>query len=113
MIELGQLEEQYREFEKRKTRVVAISLDEQESARKTQEKFPHLVIVADAEARLAGAVDVIHKKSAPDGGDTTAPTTLVVDGNGIVRWTFRAERFLTRLSPEQVLAAVDAHVPGH
>jgi peroxiredoxin len=112
MIELGQLEGQHQEFAKRKTRVVVASLEGLEKAKKTQEQFPHLVVVADAERKLATAVRVIHQKSAPDGGDTSAPTTVLVDGRGTVRWTFRPERLLTRLSPGEVLAALDEHVPA-
>src|SRR5262245_29884103 len=112
MTELGQLEAEYREFDKRKARVVVISLEGQETAQATQADFPHLVVVADADRQVAGALDVIHHHSAPDGGDTTAPTTILVDGGGTVRWTFRPDRFLTRLSPAQVLAALDEHMPG-
>ena len=111
MVELGQLEEAHAEFAKRNARVVAISLEDQETAKETQADFPHLVVVADPERHLAKALEVIHVGSNPAGGDTTAPTTIVVDGAGRVRWTFRPDRFLTRLSPAEVLAALDKHVP--
>jgi peroxiredoxin len=110
MIELGELEAEHREFEKRKTRVVVVSLEDQETAQATQADFPHLIVIADAERKLAEAMDVIHAGSAPDGGDTAAPTTFLIDGAGNVRWTFRPERFFTRLSPKQVLAALDEHM---
>ena len=112
MIELGQLEKAHAEFDKRKTRVAVISLEDQETAKKTQADFPHLVVVADADHKLADAVDVVHRQSAPDGKDTAAPTTILIDGSGMVRWTFRPDRFLTRLSPAEVLAAVDEHLRG-
>jgi hypothetical protein len=91
--------------------VVVVSVEGLEDARATQADFPHLVVLADAERKLADAVAVIHPHSAPDGGDTAAPTTLLVDGGGIVRWTFRPDRVLTRLSPSQVLAALDKVMP--
>jgi peroxiredoxin len=112
MTELGQLEAEHREFDKRKARVVVISLEDQETAQATQADFPHLVVVSDADRQLAEALDVIHRHSAPDGGDTTAPTTILVDGGGTVRWTFRPDRYLARLSPAQVLAALDEKIPG-
>jgi alkyl hydroperoxide reductase subunit AhpC len=112
MIELGELEGAHQEFEKRKTRVVVVSVEDQPTARATQADFPHLIVVADAERKLSEALDVIHRGSAPDGGDSAAPTTFLLDGAGNVRWTFRAERFFTRLSPGQVLAAVDEHLVG-
>jgi peroxiredoxin len=111
MIELGQLEEQHEEFAKRKTRVIAVSVEDQEAARATQKDFPHLVVVADAEGNLAKALDVIQPASAPDGGDTAAPTTILIDGTGAVRWTYRPERFLVRLNAADLLAAIDKHVP--
>ncbi len=78
----------------------------------TQADFPHLVVVSDEARTLSEAVAVIHPKSNPEGGDTAAPTTLLVDGTGTVRWTFRPDRVMTRLSPAQVLAAVDKEMPA-
>ncbi|MCI0464366.1 MAG: peroxiredoxin family protein [Gemmataceae bacterium] len=112
MIELGQLEANWQEFEKRQVRVVVVSVEDREAARATQADFPHLVIVSDGERKLSGAVEVIHQGSAPDGGDTAAPTTLLIDGKGTVRWTFRPDRVFTRLSPSEVLAAVDREMPS-
>jgi hypothetical protein len=56
---------------------------------------------------LSEAVDLIHQKSAPNGGDTAAPTTILVDGGGTVRWLFRPDRVFDRLRPAQLLAAID------
>jgi hypothetical protein len=41
--------------------------------------------------------------------------TILVGGQGTVRWLFRPGRFLERLSPAQLLAAIDEHLPewGH
>jgi peroxiredoxin len=67
--------------------------------------------VADEDRQLSEAVEVIHRNSNPQGGDTAAPTTLLIDGSGTVRWSFRPDLFLERLSPAQMLAAVDEHMP--
>ncbi len=110
MTELGQLESSAGEFEKRHARVVAVSLDNLDDARATQEKFPHLVIVADHEKKMSEALQVIHGNEGPGGAAADAPTTIVVDGQGVVRWVYRPGRFLTRLSAAEVLEAVDQHV---
>ena len=107
MVELGQLEAAHQEFEKRGARVIVSSLENQEMAKDTQDDFDHLVVVADAERGLANALDVVHRQSA---GDTAAPTTLIVDGHGTVRWLFRPDRFLRRLSPAEVLTALDEQI---
>jgi peroxiredoxin len=112
MAELGQLEAHQQEFDKRKVQIVVVSLENQEDAKATRADFPHLRVVADAERKLAEALSVLHPNSGKDGGDTTAPTTILVDGRGTVRWVFRPDRVLTRLSPAEVLAAIDKEMPG-
>jgi peroxiredoxin len=112
MIELGQLEAHRREFEARNVRVVVVSIEGRDEAGATQTDFPHLVVVSDAGRGLSEAVGVIHPGSAPDGGDTAAPTTILVDGGGVVRWTFRPDRVPARLRPAEVLAAIDREMPA-
>ncbi len=111
MIELGQLEAHRQEFDKRNVKIVVVSLENQEDAKATQADFPHLLVVSDAERKLAEALSVVHPNSGKD-GDTTAPTTLLVDGRGTVRWVFRPDRVMTRLSPAEVLAAIDKEMPA-
>ena len=111
MTELGQLELHWHKFDKRKVRVVAVSVENQEKSRAIQADFPHLVVLSDEGRKLVEAVAVIHPHSAMDGGDTAAPTTILVDGRGVVRWTFRPDRVLTRLSPAELLTAIDREMP--
>ena len=112
MVELGQLESQWQEFEKRKVIVVAVSVDDLEAARDVQRRFPRLEIVSDADQKLTDAAAVLHRKSAPGGGDSSAPTTFLIDGKGVVRWAFRPDRVSRRLSPAEVLEAIDQKMPA-
>jgi peroxiredoxin len=112
MNELGQLEAHWREFEKKNIQVMVISVQGPEDSQATQGDFPHLVVVSDPEHKLANAVKVIHPQSAPDRSDTTAPTTILVDGKGIVRWTYRPNWVMERLSPSELLTAIDREMPG-
>jgi peroxiredoxin len=111
-VELGKLEANYQEFEERKTRIVAVSLEDREKAQTSQKEFPHLVMVADTDRKMCEALQVIHERSAPGRKDTAAPTTFLVDGSGTIRWMFRPERHIIRLSPAEVLAAVDRYMPS-
>jgi len=107
MNELGELEKNHEEFDKRNLRLIVISNDDQPTARKTQADFPHLLVVADTDQKLAKALQVQHLGVGPGGSDTNAPTTFLLDGNGTVRWFFRPDRFLERLSPDELLQAAD------
>jgi hypothetical protein len=111
MIELGQLERRHEDFAHRATRVAVVSLEGTEDARKTQSDFPHLLVLADKGRGLSDAAALIHPHSAPDGSDTSAPTTILVDQQGDVRWLHRPGEVIARLSPDEVLAAIDSHIP--
>jgi peroxiredoxin len=112
MVELGELEKHHADFDQRNVRLVAISRDDLEDSKKTQDAFPHLQIVSDVDHKVADALAVIDKGHGPGGQDTNAPTTMLVDGSGTVRWIGRPNRFLVRLSPEELLKAVDQHLAG-
>lgn len=111
MIELGQLERHHEDFARRHARVIAVSLEGLDDAKKTQADFPHLLVLADEQRGLTEAVGVLHPHAGPGGTDAAAPTTILVDRNGIVRWVYRSDEVVARLAPEEVLQAIDAHVP--
>lgn len=109
MIELGELERRHEDFARRHARVIAVSLEGRDEAQQTQDDFPHLVVLTDQDRTLSETVDVIHRDSRPGGGDTAAPTTILIDRGGTVRWLYRPARAIARLSPDEVLAAADRH----
>jgi len=109
MIELGQLERRHQDFAKHNTRVVVVSVEGLDDAKKTQTDFPHLLVLSDQGHQLTEAVGTMHTHAGPDGSDIDAPTTIVVDRRGTVRWLYRSPQVITRLSPDDVLAAVDLH----
>ena len=114
MIELGELESHFQEFKNKKSpvNIVAISMDVRADAQKSQQQFPHLTVVADTDRSMCQTLGVMHPGAGPGGEDAVAPTTILVDGKGTVRWLFRPDRFLKRLSPAQLLAAIDEHMPA-
>lgn len=111
MVELGELEKRHADFDKRNVQIVAVSPDNLEYTKKTQEKLPHLTILSDEELKMAGAVEVIHKGMGDKGQDTNVATTILVDGKGEVRWVFRADRFIERIPTDALLEAVDKNLP--
>jgi len=110
MVELGELEARHADFDTRNARIVAVALEDPATVARTQDKFPHLKLAADKDGKLIDVAQVRHARAAPDGGDAAAPTTVLIDRAGVVRWIFRPERYLTRLSPDELLAAVDQHL---
>jgi peroxiredoxin len=111
MIELGQLERRHEDFARHKARVVVVSLEGLEDARQTQADFPHLIVLTDDARGLSEAAGLIHTHSSPSGGDTSAPTTILVDPSGEVRWLYRPPSAIARLSADEVLQAVSQKMP--
>jgi peroxiredoxin len=110
MTELVQLERRHEEFLKRNARVVAVSVEVLDDARKTQADYPHLTVVSDESHGLSEAAGLIHPHAAPDGGDTDVPTTILIDRGGTVRWLYRSPSVIERLSPDEVIRAVDQNL---
>lgn len=110
MKELGELDDHQAEFAKRNGRVVVVSAEGPELARQTQEQFPHLVVLSDPDYQLVKAADVLHAGAAPDGSDTAAPTTILIDRQGVVKWLYRPDRHIVRLPAKELLTATDEHL---
>jgi thioredoxin-dependent peroxiredoxin len=110
MTELVQLERRYEEFPKRNSRVIAVSVEGLEDSRRTQADFPHLAVLSDGARSLSEAAALIHAHAAPDGGDADVPTTILVDRRGTVRWIYRSPSVIARLSPDEVLRAIDRNI---
>lgn len=107
MTELVQLERRHEDFPKRSARVIVVSMEGSDEARKTQADFPHLTVLSDEGRGLSNSAGLIHPHAAPDGGDADVPTTILVDKRGIVRWLYRSPSVIVRLSPDEVLEAID------
>jgi alkyl hydroperoxide reductase subunit AhpC len=110
MTELVQLERRHEEFSKKNARIIAVSVEGLDDAKVTQMGYPHLTVVSDEAHGLTDAAGVIHQNAAPDGSDIDVPTTILVDKSGTVRWLYRSPSVISRLSPDEVLQAIDEHV---
>jgi alkyl hydroperoxide reductase subunit AhpC len=110
MTELVQLERRHDDFPKRNARVLVVSVEGLDDVKKTQADFPHLTVLSDQARSLSDAAGLIHPHAAPDGGDADVPTTILVDRQGTVRWLYRSPMVIARLSPDEVLQAIDEHI---
>jgi len=112
MIELVELDGRHDDFSRRNTRVIVVSMEGLADAKLTQADFPHLLVLADEGRGLSEAAGLVHSRAAPDGRDADAPTTILVDRTGTVRWLYRSPQVIARLSPDEVLRAVHQYLAG-
>jgi peroxiredoxin len=112
MTELVQLDRRGEDFARRNVRLIVVSVEGPDDAKKTQAERSHLLVLSDQGHGLTDAVGVIHRGAGQDGSDIDAPTTILVDRNGKVRWLYRSGQVIARLSPDEVLQAIDEHMAG-
>lgn len=63
--------------------------------------------MADSDHKLVDAVQVLHVGAGEHGEDVAAPTTMLVDKDGVVRALFRPTSIASRLLASDVLEMVD------
>jgi peroxiredoxin len=112
---LRSFEKKLPEFNARKIRVVAISVDtpgESQRLRETQGySFP---ILSDAKDDVIRRWDLVHPRAGVDGADIARPAEFLIDPNGKIVWVNLTEDYRVRARPQQVLKAFDgwASHPG-
>ena len=96
------------EFDSRKIRVIAISVDTPAESEKLRESqgytFP---ILSDAKDELIRSWDLVHPHGGVDGADVARPAEFLIDASGKVRWVNLTDDFRVRTRPQQVLQAFD------
>jgi peroxiredoxin len=101
------------EFDARKIRVIAISVDTPEESQKLRESqgytFP---ILSDAQHDVIKRWDLVHAHGREDGADIARPAEFLIDATGKVRWVNLTGDFIVRARPQEALAAFDATKSG-
>jgi peroxiredoxin len=95
------------EFESRGARVAGVVVDPVETnaelARNADLAFP---ILSDPDLQMIDAYGVRHV-AAHDGKDIALSASVLIDGDGIVRWTSVTRNVRVRPDPGEALAAID------
>jgi peroxiredoxin len=89
--------------------VLALSPDSNE---RSQELATRLRVnyrfLADPDLAVTRRLGLVHAGGGPGGKDVPRPATVVIDREGIVRWTQFSDNVQTRPDPADVLRAVRA-----
>ena len=97
------------EFDERRIRVIAISVDSPaESEKLRQSQGYRLPILSDAKDDVIRRWDLVHPHGGVDGADIARPAEFLIDASGKVRWVNLTDDIVVRARPEEVLAVFDA-----
>ena len=82
---------------------MCVALSSGEAARQTQGQYPNLTLVGDDSEHLANRLELFHLKKAPNGKRAFAPTTILVDRSGTIRYVARPSSIADRLHWSELL----------
>ncbi|HEV8336674.1 MAG TPA: redoxin domain-containing protein [Candidatus Polarisedimenticolia bacterium] len=111
--ELRSFEERLGDFDRRRVRLLAISVDPPEvNRRHRQELGFSFTFLSDPNAEAIRRYDLLHAGGGPDGKDISRPAEFLVDSSGTIRWVNLTRSITVRARPEEVLSAIDRLPPG-
>lgn len=86
----------------------AVSVDPPAASQRLKRKLrASFTFLSDADGTLLDALNIRHRQAAPSGEDIAFPTAVLVDGSGVVRWTFQSDTYRQRARPDEIFAALD------
>jgi peroxiredoxin len=107
VVQLGELQEYYAEFQAAGLRVYAVSVDPPEqNARLKSRLGAGYEFLSDVRGELLDALDIRQAHRSVTGKDTAIPTQYLLDRNGVVRWVYRAANWRVRPHPKEALEAI-------
>jgi peroxiredoxin len=103
-----QLDRYYEEISSRGVSLFAVSVDRPEVSAGLKARLESdFTFLADEGGQLLDALNIRHREGRNDGKDIAFPTAILVDANGIVRWTFQSATYRERARPEEVFRALE------
>ena len=99
----------YEEIEGKGVKLYAVSVDPPEASEALRKRLAvDFTFLSDADGDVLDRLNILHRGARRDGKDIAYPTQILVDKNGIVRWTYSSEFYRVRARPEAVFAAIDS-----
>jgi peroxiredoxin len=100
--------EYYRKVGRENVQLFAVSVDPPEVSEALRRRLNiDFTFLSDPDGIVLDALSIRHRKGRmQDGGDVAFPTQILVDREGIVRWTYASESYRVRARPEDVFAEI-------
>jgi peroxiredoxin len=98
----------YRNVGQKNVRLFAVSVDPPEVSEALRRRLNlDFTFLSDPDGIVLDALNIRHREGRmQDGGDVAFPTQILVDRDGIVRWTYAPESYRVRARPGDVFAEI-------
>jgi len=100
----------YRQIEDQNVKVFAVSVDPPNASEALRKRLQcDFTFLSDPNGRVLDLLNIRHHGGRKtDGGDIAYPAQVLVDKDGIVRWTYQSDYYRVRATPEQIFTAIAA-----
>ncbi len=106
--ELRSFEQRLSDFDARRVRLLAISVDSPEINREHCRKQGYtFTFLSDPQAEVVRRYDLLHPGGSPGHPNIARPAEFLIDSSGTIRWVNLTESVIVRARPGQVLKAID------
>jgi peroxiredoxin len=106
---LRSFQSRLQDFDSRRIRVIAISVDAPDVSQHLRESAGYsFLFLSDGNLQAIRAWDLVHPHAGEGGADIARPAEFLLDSDRKVRWRNLAGDFLVRTRPDEVLKAADA-----
>jgi peroxiredoxin len=112
VVQLGELQEYYGQFQSAGVQVYAVSIDSPEHNGRLKGRLgAGYEFLSDPDSHLLDAL-AIHQMHRSPNGEDAIPTQYLLDHEGIVRWFHRSETWRVRPHPREALQAIALLAPA-
>jgi peroxiredoxin len=98
----------YGRIEEQGVELYAVSVDPPETSEALRRRLEcDFTFLSDREGKVLDLLGIRHRGGNPGGGDVAYPAQILVDKDGIVRWTYSSDYYRVRAQPDDIFAAID------
>ena len=102
------MQEHLAEFEARRVRIVAVSVDSPAVTRDHSAKQGYtFTFLSDQEMEVIPRYDLVHAGGGPRQADIARPAEFLIDSTGTIRWVNLTDDYRVRARPQELLRILD------
>ena len=100
--------EYYQQIEAQGVKLFAVSVDPPDASEALRQRLHcDFTFLSDPQGGVLDRLNIRHRNG-HDGHDIAFPAQILVDRDGIVRWTYQSDDLRVRAEPAQIFAAIAA-----
>lgn len=99
----------YRQIEEKQVKLFAVSVDAPDVSEALRRRLDcDFTFLSDPQGKVIDLLNIRHRAGRmQDGADIAYPTQVLVDREGVVRWTYESGNYRVRASPQDVFEAIE------